>query len=69
MQEVGAQTRHLRRKWTHCPSMQRWNQDNQSSDEVENGEERKRQQELHRYSTNKRKTRVSSLLNRDGDEG
>lgn len=37
---------------------------------VETGEECERQQGLHRYSTKKRKTkdRVSSLLNRDGDE-
>lgn len=37
---------------------------------VKAGEECKRQHGLHRYSTKKRKTkdRVSSLLNRDGDE-
>lgn len=42
----------------------------QRSDGFETGEECERQQGLHRYSTNKRKTkdRVSSLLNRDGDE-
>ncbi|KAK4822728.1 hypothetical protein QYF61_019725 [Mycteria americana] len=50
--------------------MQGWNQEDQHSDGVETGEECERQQGLHRYSTNKRKTkdRVSPLPNRDGDE-
>lgn len=55
--------------WTHCPSMQGRNR-KINAQRVETGEERERQQGLHRYNTNKSKTkdRVSSLLNRDDDE-
>lgn len=55
--------------------MQRWNQEDQHPGGVETEistgvEECEKQQRFHRYSSNKReaKVRVSSLLDRDGEE-
>lgn len=73
--QVGAERGHPGSTWTHWTSTQRWNQEDQCPGGVETeistgAEECEGQQKLHRYSSNKReaKDRVSSLLDRDGEE-
>lgn len=66
-------TGHPGSTWTHWTSMQGWNQEDQHPGGVETDistglEECDRQQRLHRYSSDRRESRVSLLLDRDGEE-
>lgn len=67
--QVEADTSHPGSTWTHCPSMQGWDQEDQFSDRDETGEECERQQGLTGTAPAKgRQKKVSSLLNRNGEE-